>query len=41
MNDPLLYVGGDAQNIQRRRLNLVGRRCFQRGLWSEESLLAG
>jgi hypothetical protein len=24
----LLYVGADAQNVQRRRLNLTGRRCF-------------
>ncbi len=23
-----LYVGADAQNVQRRRLNLTGRRCF-------------
>ena len=24
----LLYVGGDAQNVQKRRLNLTGFRCF-------------
>lgn len=24
----LLYIGADAQNVQRRRLNLTGRRCF-------------
>lgn len=26
--DVLLYCGGDAQNVQRRRCNLTGRRCF-------------
>jgi hypothetical protein len=24
----LLYVGADAQTVQRRRFNLTGRRCF-------------
>jgi hypothetical protein len=28
MEDVMLYCGADAQNVQGRRLNLVGRRCF-------------